>query len=342
MVWVKHFFVPVFIPTVGCIICSVKAFKRARYRLAGTALSFVIGSKLYVREFSDLDLETERAIRVMEVDSPIGHECREILYNYEPNHWILKKYDKLSKINNLSQQLKQKKNDSNDSNDSNEDGNSDQERVKTEEDFDNFPHFAKGWYKSRWVANESNYRKFSDIGVESSNDSPKINNISSLKEIDDEIYGKSSFIPEFALPKEDLTYATDRYNNNSNNSKKNNDKNEIAQESRHLAVLRPETVFFGKDAYPEPLAKFIDKEKKDDKNWLEEMGIDNEQTQQELLADVEDQNYAQDCWRLEEDYKRCRLLQRKGKASKSQCQQLARQLKKCRVREHVDEFRGLR
>eukprot|EP01084_Bolivina_argentea_P119029 211107_1 len=101
-------------------------------------------------------------------------------------------------------------------------------------------------------------------------DEIKSENEDETVQLDEEIYGKSSFIPEYPLPKHELTYSTSGYDAYGVNE----DEDDYENTKEHTIAIRPDTRFMKEDMWPKALIESEEFKKKEDKQIFRDFGVD--------------------------------------------------------------------
>eukprot|EP01084_Bolivina_argentea_P177157 306419_1 len=125
-------------------------------------------------------------------------------------------------------------------------------------------------------------------------------------ELDEEIYGDSTFIPEYPLPKTELTYATTEFTENQYMDLIDNEEYDISKEN--IINSRPESRFMKKDMWPKALIEHEEFKKKEDKQIFRDFGVDidnDNDMKKELLSEIPKTTEYTDekCWQIEEDWR---------------------------------------
>eukprot|EP00483_Globobulimina_turgida_P005403 UN05413 len=172
VVWFEHFMGPVALPTAILVFCSHKCLRNRQLRAAAIFLSFGIGAKLYMAEYSSFDINVEKTYKVLLCPTPIGKECRDILKEHDSDHWILDKYE----IDAMK--LRKKMANSN---------------VGA----------YRQWYNRKKYCDDIFEGNADKNGMKSADKSEDDYDL----ELDEEIYGDTRFMAEYPLPKNELTFA---------------------------------------------------------------------------------------------------------------------------------------
>ena len=148
--------------------------------------------------------------------------------------------------------------------------------------------------------------------------------------LDEGTYGKSAFIPEFALPKHEATYATLGHDRSGSVT---DEQYEHAKEN--VIAIRPDTRFMKEGMWPKALVESEEMKKNADEAIFRDFGVDidrDTQMKQELMSDVPKATMFSDekCWQIEEEWRKCKLMVRKGRAKASECKKLKSDMKMCR------------
>lgn len=151
-------------------------------------------------------------------------------------------------------------------------------------------------------------------------------------ELDETIYGTSRFIPEYPLPAHELTYATKGYDGRGATEI---DENGYDTSQDNVINVRPETRFMKKEMWPQALIDSEEFKKETDERIFRDFGVDIERDTvmaQELMSEVPSADMYSDeqCWQIEEDWRKCKLMVRRGKAKASECKKLKSDMKMCR------------
>ena len=151
-------------------------------------------------------------------------------------------------------------------------------------------------------------------------------------EVNEEIYGKSTFIPEYPLPKHELTYTTD---GGGDIVLYEDDDENYTDCKENIIAIRPESRFMKKEYWPKAVIESDEFKKTEDESIFRQFGVDvdnDEEMQRELLAEVPKTSLYTDeqCWQIEEDWRMCKLMVRQGKAKSSECKKLLSDMKMCR------------
>ncbi len=126
------------------------------------------------------------------------------------------------------------------------------------------------------------------------------------KEKEMEKVSPPTFLAEYPMPKEELSFFVGGMGADGENER-------YIPPPTHY-TFRPNTRLIQKDWYPTALVESEEYKNTDDRLWLKEMGVDDVETLDYVLsAPKRNSLEGADCWRLAEDFKRCRLKNKKNK-----------------------------
>lgn len=99
--------------------------------------------------------------------------------------------------------------------------------------------------------------------------------------------------------------------------------------------IRPETRFMKTEMWPQALIEREEFRKKEDEHIFRSLGVEvdgNDQMQRELLADIPEPDMYSDeqCWQIEEEWRKCKLMVRRRKTKAAECKKLKSDMKMCR------------
>ncbi|ETO17063.1 hypothetical protein RFI_20270 [Reticulomyxa filosa] len=284
-----------------------------------------MGMHLYKRRFSSINIEVERTVKVLEMRTPLAEVLRNIVKEYEPNHWTLTKYEELRKKRDEQDRIEMQKRKNSLRNQFRKWMNpnlSEEEMLSTEEGY------GRQWLKARWDSEYIPPNPDIRLTPEMKQRMRKLNQQQShsnkISDLNSNGHETGTFIPEYPLPKED-----------------DHKKNETNVPSGLEYAWRPGGRTIPPEWYPERLTTTMDNNNQSDKMWMNAFGVDDEETQNTVLSPPPAEIDIEQCWRVEDEYRRCTKKYTAWKERQDKCQDLRRNIIKCRTHHRVQKMKGL-